>query len=94
VTNSANAGGLSAAAQQGNFSYRNSGRRAATLTSFQTAGNAGYRSTGAAGDFEPTAENQRSAQSRFADTDVRSKSEYPQFFWFGEDEHIFSGFAR
>jgi hypothetical protein len=45
VTNSANAVVLSAAAQQGNFAYRNSAGTLQTANVFQIAGKAGYRPT-------------------------------------------------
>ncbi len=45
VTNSANAKVLSAAAQQGIFTYKNSSGGLQTLNVLQLAGNAGYRST-------------------------------------------------
>ena len=45
VTNTANATILSAAAQQGNFTYRNSAGALQTINVLQLGGNAGYRST-------------------------------------------------
>src|SRR5262249_644425 len=45
VTNNANAVVLSAAAQQGNFSYRNTAGALQTVNVLQLAGRSGYRST-------------------------------------------------